>query len=573
MAAKRQRIGSRLLLVWAVTFIVVSAAVVVAVGYSLHALALHEARDKASMIAARSHAIHAYFTNTLKPSVFELSEQVKGPDYFDPAWMSSSYAVRAIQKEFREQIDMEYYYKECAINARSPESEADPTEADFLRRTNAQPDLKQESFVREIDGEPYFVVLERGEQMIEPCMKCHSDPARAPKDLVAEYGPTRGFGRSVGEFSSAVSLHIPLAEAYAAADETTRNLSLMLIGLFGLSLGGIYFYNRNAVFVPALKLQDQAFILTDAVVAEQAISQELSALNQELSATNEELANEVANREDTERELDLYKNSLEELVSSRTAELENAMSEAESANEAKSLFLANISHDLRTPLNSVIGFSDVLISGMAGEMNDEQRKQVLMINESGRYLLALVSDLLDLSRIENGAQRVDVSDFDLSLVIASVSSTISPMCAEKGIAFVAEGFDAPIMMRSDVRMLRQLLLNLLGNAVKFTARGMVTLRVSDVHKRGEVVIEVMDSGPGIASDELPHVFEAFKQFSHDGAVKPQGAGLGLAISLKIARLLGGSINAASTLGKGSVFTVRLPRTAPAVSEDANTPLE
>ena len=426
--------------------------------------------------------------------------------------------------------------------------------------------------VRTFNGEPFYVVLERGEQMVEACLRCHSDPSLAPKDLVAEYGSVRSFGRSVGEYSSAISVRIPLAQAYESSDATTRNLSVLLVGVFGLSLSGIYLYNRRVVFVPARQYEAQATALRDAVESEHAANDDLSAVNQELLAMNEELSSEVNTREEAEAELEHYKNSLEELVGSRTTDLERALNEAESANAAKSLFLANISHDLRTPLNSVIGFSDVLISGMAGEMAEEQLKQVRMINDSGRYLLALVSDLLDLSRIENDEQLVEVSDVDLSEVLVGVTSIIRPMCQDKGIAFMCEGCDRSISMKTDSRLLKQMLLNLLANAVKFTQQGSVTLRITEDHTRDSVAIDVEDSGPGIASNELPHVFEAFTQFTRDESAKPDGAGLGLAISLRIARMLGGTITAKSTVGKGSVFSVRLPKIAPAGVEDDNTPI-
>lgn len=567
-----RRIGSQLLLVWTATFLVVAVTVVFAVSFSLHALARREARDKAEIIANRSLAVHYYFSDELKPNVFKLSEQIEGPDYFDPVWMSSTYAVRDIQSRFSELMDGDYYYKEAAVNARSPEYEADAVEKEFLVRVNADHTVKNESMVRTFNGEPFYVVLERSEQMVEACLRCHSDPSLAPKDLVAEYGPVRSFNRELGEYSSAISVRIPLAQAYKSSDATTRNLSVLLVGVFGLSLGGIYAYNRRVVFVPARQYEAQASALRDAVDSSRAANEDLSAVNQELLAMNEELSSEVNTREEAEAELEHYKNSLEELVGSRTTDLESALNEAESANAAKSLFLANISHDLRTPLNSVIGFSDVLISGMAGEMAEEQLKQVRMINDSGRYLLALVSDLLDLSRIENDDQLVELSDVDLSEILIGVTSIIRPMCQDKGIAFMCEGCDHNIRMKTDSRLMKQMLLNLLTNAVKFTRQGSVTLRITEDHTHDSVVIDVADSGPGIDSNELPYVFEAFKQFTRDESAKPDGAGLGLAISLRIARMLGGTITAKSTVGKGSVFSVRLPKTTPLGAEDANTPL-
>lgn len=572
VSVRRRRIGSSLLVVWAATFLVVTILVVVTISVSLHSLARSEARDKAEIIVARSLATHSYFSNDLKPHVFKLSEQIKGRDYFDPVWMSSTYAIRGIQQYFGELVSANYYYKECAINPRSPLNEADAVEADFLKRINADTTLVKESLVRTFDGEPYIVVMQRAEQMVDSCMPCHSDPSLAPKELVDQYGPVRSFGRTIGEYPSAISVRIPLAQAYAAAKTTTNRLSLALMAIFGVSLGGVYRHSRRVVFVPARQYEAQNVALTEAVDRERAVNQEITAMNEELSAGNEQLASEVKMRESVEDELERYKNSLEELVSSRTTDLERAMSEAERANAAKSLFLANMSHDLRTPLNSVIGFSDVLVSGMAGDLNEEQLKQIRMINDSGKYLLALVSDLLDLSRIESAAEPVELSDFDLTGTLTAVVDSVRPLCAEKGLRFRCDTCDARVLMHSDERLIRQLLLNLLGNAIKFTSEGEVTLRVVEHERSGDVVMEVADSGMGIARDELPYVFEAFRQFSDDRSAKPDGAGLGLAISLKIARLLGGTITAASNPGKGSIFTVRLPRVAPPADEDSNTPL-
>ncbi len=568
----RRRIGSSLLLVWTATFLVVAIAVVVSVNVSLHALARREAHEKAEIIVARSLATHFYFSDELKPRVFKISKVVEGSDYFDPVWMSSTYAVRDIQRRFSELMEDDYYYKECAVNARSPEYEADSVEVDFLKRVNEDPSVVEESSVRTFDGQPYVVVMQRGERMVEVCMPCHSDPELAPKDLVKEYGPVRSFGRSLGDYSSAISVRIPLAQAYRAAGSTTRTLSLVLIGIFGLSLSGVYVHNRQVVFVPARQYEADAEALTAAVLRERGANQELNAVNQELAATNEALESEMGNRQYAETEVERYKNGLEELVSVRTSELERAMSEAERASAAKSLFLANMSHDLRTPLNSVIGFSDVLLSGMAGELNDEQMKQMRMVNGSGRYLLELVNDLLDLSRIESSGEHVELCDFDLTEVIDVVAETIRPACIEKGLTFRYEEVGGPLPMHSDDRLVRQLLLNLLTNAVKFTPAGDIILRLTAPADSEVVVIEVEDSGVGIAEKDLPHVFEAFSQFGDERRAKPDGAGLGLAISFKIARLLGGTITAWSHPDKGSTFTVHLPREAPVDSEDKDTPL-
>lgn len=573
MSESRKKINSSLLLVWSITFVVVGILSVLAVHFSLRALALQEAESKAQMLLDRTLAIHTYFTHDLKPNVFELSEQVEGPDYFDPVWMSSTYAVAAIHRYYEETARSDYYYKECAINARSPENEADEIEAAFLRRTNAEPGFASQTLIREFDGEPYYVVMKRGEQMLETCLRCHSNPDAAPGGLVDKYGPYRSFGREVGEFSSAVSVRIPLASAYAAATDSTRALSLVLISVFGLSLGGTYLYSRRLVLVPAKEYEAQAAALIAAVDTEREVNGELKAVNDELMSTNDALAVEVEARIGAEEDLERYKDGLEALVSERTAELEHAISDAEQASEAKSTFLANVSHDLRTPLNSVIGFSDVLLSGMAGELTSEQSTQVRMINESGKFLLGMVSDLLDLSRFDAPGARATREQFDVAAVASAVVDGFRETSAEKGLTLRCEGCDSVIRMDSDPLLVEQVISNLLGNAVKFTSDGEIVLRLEVHDDERAVRIEIADTGPGIAKEELPYVFEAFRQYGQAASAKPDGAGLGLAISLKIARLLGGTITAKSKLGRGSTFILRLPLVLPDTPEDPNTPIE
>ena len=242
----------------AVVFLAVAVLFIFMVNREQREQALFQAESKARVMLDRNLATHTYFTHQLKPNVMELTEPVRSWDYFDPVWMSSTYAVREMEKYFKELSEEDYYYKEGAINARSPENEAVEYEIDFIEDLNADPELIESSDIRMLDGKPYFVTLRRGEAMEAACLQCHSTSGNAPGDLVEQYGPERSFGRQVGEVVSAISIRIPLATAYAHADR----LSLTLSGLFLLFLVGLFttqfLLNRQWLFKPLEILRSKA---------------------------------------------------------------------------------------------------------------------------------------------------------------------------------------------------------------------------------------------------------------------------------------------------------------------------
>lgn len=192
--------------------------------------ALDVAKEKARIILDRNLATHAYFTRQLKPSVFELTEGVRTENFFDPRWMSSTFAIKGIDKMFKELKPWsKYYYKEAAIGARTAENEADGIERGFIFELNENPKLMESSEVRVIGGEPFYVVMQRGEIMEKSCLMCHSVPQNAPADMVDYYGPERGFNREVGRTVSALSIRVPLSEAYAEVNSLTYGLLKMLL--------------------------------------------------------------------------------------------------------------------------------------------------------------------------------------------------------------------------------------------------------------------------------------------------------------------------------------------------------
>lgn len=278
------------------------------------------------------------------------------------------------------------------------------------------------------------------------------------------------------------------------------------------------------------------------------------------------LAIDVTERKRAERELRDHRERLEELVAERTAELQATNLQLAAANirlqeadRLKSIFLASMSHEFRTPLNSIIGFTGILLKGLAGELTDEQKKQLTMVKDSGTHLLSLVNDVLDVARIEAGRVEPVFEDFDLGKVVAKVAELCRPQADRKDLSISVQ---APpgMAVYSDRRRVKQVLVNLVGNAVKYTECGTVSIEVREADDR--VVISVADTGPGIRSEDMHRLFEPFQQLDDSLTKSHEGTGLGLYLSRKLALMLGGEITVQSEFGKGSVFRLSIPRSGP-----------
>ena len=260
-------------------------------------------------------------------------------------------------------------------------------------------------------------------------------------------------------------------------------------------------------------------------------------------------------------ELERHRHHLEELVTERTVQLQEARVAADAANRAKSAFLANMSHEIRTPLNAIVGLTHLL---RHSSLTPEQVERLDKVDSAGRHLLSILNDILDFSKIEAGRMELEDVDFNLDAVLDHVRDLIAESARIKGLTLLVDGDDVPRWLRGDVTRLRQALLNFAGNAVKFTERGSIVLRarrVSDIAGRLLVRFEVQDSGIGIAPEKLTRLFDAFEQADASTTRKYGGTGLGLAITRRLARLMGGEAGVESTPGKGSSFwfTAQLAR--------------
>ncbi|MEO6875286.1 MAG: response regulator [Opitutaceae bacterium] len=252
--------------------------------------------------------------------------------------------------------------------------------------------------------------------------------------------------------------------------------------------------------------------------------------------------------------------TLEHKVQDRTAELEKMMLTAKDANQAKSSFLAKMSHELRTPMNAIIGYSEILLEDATDTGNQSAADDLNKILGAARHLLGLINDVLDLSKIEAGRMDLFLETFDVGTIVRESITTVAPLVEKKQNRLVLDCPAQVGMMHADTTKLRQVLLNLLSNASKFTSHGLITLSVArGMVGPGEcIIIKVTDTGIGMTAEQMSRLFQTFSQADASTTAKFGGTGLGLAISRQFARLMGGDVTATSESGKGSVFTVWIP---------------
>jgi signal transduction histidine kinase len=252
--------------------------------------------------------------------------------------------------------------------------------------------------------------------------------------------------------------------------------------------------------------------------------------------------------------------AVEQIAARAATAIENArlFAEAQAANRTKSDFLATMSHELRTPLNAIAGYAELLLMGVRGPITDDQRRDLLRIRQNQQHLLEIITDILNFSRIEAGRTRYKLQQLRVVEVLERMEGVIEPQARARSLTYEYLEPDVALSVTADREKLEQVLINLLGNAVKFTRPGgRITLTASA--DDGHVRIHVHDTGVGIAKEQLASIFEPFVQLEPALTRTAEGTGLGLAISRELTRGMGGELRAESTPGRGSVFIVELPR--------------
>ena len=265
---------------------------------------------------------------------------------------------------------------------------------------------------------------------------------------------------------------------------------------------------------------------------------------------------DISENRRAQQELRHYRDHLEETVQERTEELRLARDAADSANKAKSVFLANMSHELRTPLNAILGFSQLMRQDQS--LSSSQQINLEIINKSGDHLLQLINDVLEIAKIEAGKLHLEIATFDLHKLVREVSDMMRLKAQQKGLQLqLDQSSEFPRLIKGDEARLRQILVNLVSNAVKFTEQGGVTIRLgSKQNAQHHLIIEIEDTGPGISSIDQQRLFKPFEQLSAGST--HGGTGLGLAIVKQFVQLMGGNVSLESKPGKGSLFRVELP---------------
>jgi signal transduction histidine kinase len=501
---------------------VASIIAIILVNYSMQRQALAEAEAKTRLILDRNRAVHEYFSQNLKPNVFHWSDPFRSDEYFDPSWMSSTYALREMGHYFGEFSPTVYYIKDAAVNARTPENEADANERAFLDALNADPQLEWRSEVQNIDGQPYLVSMRRGETLESSCLRCHGDPAEAPADLIAYYDDQRGFFREndLGKVISVISIRVPLASAFAEASLVSVKLSLLFSALMATLVAAQFWLQKRLVWSPLASIREKVLLIAE---------------------SQGHLSDAIA---------EPYGAELNDLVKSfntMSSQLSQAQEKLVRQERLAALgqLAGSVSHELRNPLGVIS--NAVYFLKMIGRETDGKTSEYLdIITQETQNAQKIIKDLLDFSRVKS-LERLPV------IVSEVVQRAIQQTCISEQISVHLDLPAALPAIYADPRHIEQILSNIILNACQAMPDGgelSISAAVSQDHR--SISIEISDTGVGIAPENMGEIFEPLY------TTKPRGVGLGLPVCQTLAGANDGNIKVRSALGKGSTFVLTMP---------------
>ncbi len=498
---------------------------------------IKEVREKAKLIATELETTRNYLAFALQASKIGITEQTKP---FIPA-----VSGHAIGLKFAEKTG--YIIKQTSMKYRNLFNKPDPFEEMVLRKMEEDHNLTEYWNDDVIDGkrvERYLYAL----YVKEDCLLCHGPEEKAPEFIRKNYAA--GYDYKVGELRGAISVIIPkeIAEQRFAANVvffiTASSVSILL-------LVAIIFLTTGKFMKPIERLTAAVATIT-----------KTGDLTTKVDILSKDEVGQLGRAfNDMSTKLQSTYVTLEQRIAEKTAHLQQAVLALERANKMKSEFLANMSHELRTPLNAIIGFAEVLRDKIAGDLNEEQMDFVNDIHSSGRHLLQMINDILDLSKIEAGKMELQYEVFLVPEAIEDVYTILKGLASKKHLELKTDVLTDVKSIEADRVKFKQILYNLLSNAIKFTPEnGKIILEAGIVDDMLQV--SVSDTGIGMKSEDQEKVFKEFWQADSSFARKYEGTGLGLALTKRIVEMHGGKIWFESQYGKGSIFYFALPVNAP-----------
>ncbi len=501
-------------------------------------------------------AIRDYVAAKIRPVV----ESKIDKDDFIPEAMSTSYVSRSIFEQVRKKFP-EFIIKFSADNPRNPVNQATPDEMRMIEYFRQHPDVEMWSGEMHFGGKPYLAYF-AAKRMKPACLRCHGDPKDAPAALIQRYGATRSFHRPLGDVVALDTVAVPMDSVNAALAAEMKRQSAILVAGLGLLFVAIYVVFRLVVSRRLARMAGHFRQIAETPTGlalppvEVRGHDEIGVLAEAFNSLMEQLRGAHASLErrveERTAELAAANRTLEREIAERKA----AEEAAQTASRIKSEFLANMSHEIRTPMTAILGFADSLAE--PGLAEADRQDAIATIRRNGEHLLQILNDILDLSKIE--ASRLEVERIACSpcQVIEDVVSLMRTRAEAKALTLRAEyASEMPASIHTDPTRLRQILLNLVGNAVKFTAAGEVRILARLVGAAdpdgARLQIDVIDTGMGMTAEQVSRLFEPFTQGDASTTRSFGGTGLGLAISRRLARMLGGDIAVESAPGRGSTF--------------------